>query len=252
MSRAAILVADHPRESAGFMLGMAATAAIFINALFLQSGPHPSPWFGARPAETVMEKTPLAEIGPRPGVFAPALPNAMTPNRFQLPAAPAAAPRAATNVTASPAPRARAMIVADLQRELSRKGFYDGPADGVWGGQTDAALRDFAEASGARIAIEANEDTLRAVAAATVKASPKGATKADPIAELIAPPKRVQAVQRALADYGYGQIKPTGTFNPDTQRAIEKYERDHKMPVTGEISDRLVRSLAAMTGRTID
>jgi peptidoglycan hydrolase-like protein with peptidoglycan-binding domain len=74
----------------------------------------------------------------------------------------------------------------------------------------------------------------------------------DPIAELIAPSKRVLAVQRALADFGYGQIKPTGEYDANTRLAIEKFERDHRLPVTGQISDRLVRELAAMTGRSLE
>jgi peptidoglycan hydrolase-like protein with peptidoglycan-binding domain len=62
----------------------------------------------------------------------------------------------------------------------------------------------------------------------------------------------VTAVQRALADFGYGQIKLTGVFDPDTRAAIEKFERDHRLPVTGQISDRFVRELAAMTGRPLE
>ena len=64
--------------------------------------------------------------------------------------------------------------------------------------------------------------------------------------------RRVAAVQRALTEYGYGQLKPTGTVGPDTQAAISKFERERKMPVTGQISDRLVRELAAMIGHPID
>jgi hypothetical protein len=74
----------------------------------------------------------------------------------------------------------------------------------------------------------------------------------DPIAELIAPSKRVLAVQRTLAAFGYGQIKPTGEYDANTRLAIEKFERDHRLPVTGQISDRLMRELAAMTGRPLD
>ena len=60
------------------------------------------------------------------------------------------------------------------------------------------------------------------------------------------------AVQRALADFGYGQIKPTGVEDADTRAAIEKFERSRQLPVTGTISDRLVRELAAMTGRPLE
>jgi hypothetical protein len=64
--------------------------------------------------------------------------------------------------------------------------------------------------------------------------------------------RRVAAVQRALTEYGYGQLKPTGTVGSDTQAAIQKFEREHKIPVTGQMSDRLVRELIAMIGHPID
>jgi hypothetical protein len=64
--------------------------------------------------------------------------------------------------------------------------------------------------------------------------------------------RRVAAVQRTLTEYGYGQLKPTGTVGSDTQAAIQKFERARKIPVTGQMSDRLVRELTAMIGHPID
>jgi Putative peptidoglycan binding domain len=64
--------------------------------------------------------------------------------------------------------------------------------------------------------------------------------------------RRVAAVQRTLTEYGYGQLKPTGTVGSDTQAAIQKFERERKIPVTGQMSDRLVRELTAMVGHPID
>jgi|SRR4051812_8718315 hypothetical protein len=64
--------------------------------------------------------------------------------------------------------------------------------------------------------------------------------------------RRVAVVQRALTEYGYGQLKPTGAIGTDTQAAIQKFERDRKLPVTGQVSDRLVRELAAVIGHPID
>jgi hypothetical protein len=64
--------------------------------------------------------------------------------------------------------------------------------------------------------------------------------------------RRVAAVQRALTEYGYGQLKPTGTVGSDTQAAIQKFERERKLPATGQMSDRLVRELAAVIGHPID
>ena len=65
-------------------------------------------------------------------------------------------------------------------------------------------------------------------------------------------PRRVAAVQRTLTEYGYGQLKPTGTAGTDTQAAIARFEREHKLPVTGQVTDRLVRELAAMIGHPIE
>jgi len=223
----AAAIGRHPREFVGILMATVAISAIFLNALFLQRGPHPAPLFAARP---LTQNTPI--VLPRPRA-----------------AEPAGVPPAAA--------RSQAQIVGDIQRELSRKGFYDGVADGVWGAKTDAAARDFVQAAGLKINAEASESLLRAIVASNAKAQigpaalPEPARN-DPIAELIAPTKQVLSIQRALADFGYGQIRATGVYDPETQGAIEKFERDRRLPVTGRISDRVVRELAAMTGRPLE
>jgi hypothetical protein len=85
-----------------------------------------------------------------------------------------------------------------------------------------------------------------------VEATPRIAVPRDPIADLIAPAPRVIAVQRALNDYGYGPVKATGLYGPETIAAIEKFERDRKLPVTGQISPRVMRELATVTGRPVE
>jgi peptidoglycan hydrolase-like protein with peptidoglycan-binding domain len=64
--------------------------------------------------------------------------------------------------------------------------------------------------------------------------------------------RRVAAVQRALTEFGYGQLKPTGTIGSETQAAITRFERERRIPVTGQMSDRLVHELSAMIGRPIE
>jgi hypothetical protein len=64
--------------------------------------------------------------------------------------------------------------------------------------------------------------------------------------------RRVAAVQRVLTEYGYGQLRATGTIGADTQAAIRKFESDRRLPVTGQMSDRLVHELAAMIGHPVD
>ena len=226
--KVAAAIGRHPREFVAVLMATAAVSAIFINALFLQSGPHPAPIFATRPyikqdASVAVPKTPVAQPMTAPDTVAP--------NRPQL--------------------------IANIQRELTRRGFYDGAADGIWGAKTDASARDFVQVTGVKVNAEATDNLLRAIMASNAKGQVGRATSAepirnDPIAELIAPSKRVLAIQRALADFGYGQIKPSGMYDPDTRAAIEKFERDHRLPVTGEASDRFVRELAAMTGRPLE
>ena len=221
----AATIARHPREFVGIVMAVAATAVIFVNALFLQSGPHPAPIFATRPFMTPLPR-------PHPGAAPAPAPNASAPSQAQ--------------------------IVAEIQRELAARGFYQGALDGIWGGKTDLAARQFAQAAGLSIDPAPNENLLRAITAAKAASPPTPSVKApaparnDPIAALIAPSKQVLAVQRALADFGYGQIKPSGVLDEETRAAIEKFERGRGMPVDGQISDRFVRALADMTGRPLD
>jgi peptidoglycan hydrolase-like protein with peptidoglycan-binding domain len=231
--RFAAVIGEHPREFVAILMATIATFTIFVNALFLQKGPHPAPIFAARPMLHREE--------------------AAIPPRIQ-----GVQPNAAIETSAL----ARTQMIASIQRELTRKGFYDGPADGIWGSKTDIAVRDFAQAAGIKVNPEAGDTLLRAIIASKAKAQGANATNGaataadpapqDPIAKLIAPSKRVTAIQRALSDFGYGQIKPTGQFDPETKTAIEKFERDRKLPIDGQISDRVVRELAATTGRPLE
>ena len=225
-------VGRHPREFVGGLMAVVAVFAISFNALHLQNGPHPAPIFAAQPLQAQDNLVVTPRVSPRPAVAqAPTAPEASAPSRARL--------------------------IADIQRELGRRGYYDGAVDGIWGGKTDAATRDFVQAVGLKTNPEASDALLRAILASGAKAQnsrpvPPEPVRNDPIAELISPTKRVLAIQRALADFGYGQIKPNGNFDADTRAAIEKFERDRRLPVTGEISDRFVRELAAMTGRPLE
>ena len=222
------MISRHPREFVGVVMTVVAIFSISFNALHLQNGPHPAPIFATRPM--------------------PALETTLPPPRPAL-----AQPTATPDSTA----QSRARLISNIQRELGRRGYYDGASDGIWGAKTDAATRDFVQATVVKVSPDASDSLLRAIVASNVRGQ-SGRSAAvepvrnDPIAELIIPSKRVIAIQRALSDFGYGQIKPSGNYDVDTRAGIEKFERDHRLPVTGDISDRFVRELAAMTGRPLE
>jgi peptidoglycan hydrolase-like protein with peptidoglycan-binding domain len=229
-------VARHPREFVGGLMAAIAVVSISTNALFMQKGPHPAPIFATRPIQQQQ-----STIAPPQPVLAP-------PPAQSL-AQPGLAP---SSLAAEPQALNREQLVSNIQRELGRRGFYDGVVDGIWGAKTDAATRDFIQTAGVRLNPEPGDLLLRAILSSGAKGRPAEPVRNDPIAELIAPSKRVLAIQRALSDFGYGQIKPTGQYDPETRTAIEKFERDHRLPVTGQISDRVVLELAAMTGRLLE
>ncbi len=82
--------------------------------------------------------------------------------------------------------------------------------------------------------------------------APAAARRNDRIADLIGPSPRIAAVQRALSQYGYGQIKDTGILDDATSDAIERFEREHRLPVTGRITERLVSGLTTLVGHPLD
>jgi len=65
---------------------------------------------------------------------------------------------------------------------------------------------------------------------------------------IIEPNKAVLGAQRALNKLGYGPIKPDGLAGPGTRQAIERFERDRKLPVTGDLTPRVTRELSALSG----
>jgi peptidoglycan hydrolase-like protein with peptidoglycan-binding domain len=232
------------RDAVGCVVAAVATIVVLVNVLFLQSGPHPAPMLngGIMPTASVGDAAP-------PTNAAPVMPRARpVEHAVARPETPAV-------------PRPAAEIITDIQRELARRGFYDGAVDGRYGPRTDTAIRDFEHAAGLKASTEPGEGLLKAIRSSSVRGRRPASRTAlparnDPIAALLISERtsadRVRGVQRALSDYGYGQIDPTGVVDSDTQAAIAKFERARSLPVTGQVSDRLARELAAITGRPLE
>ncbi|MBI5130424.1 MAG: peptidoglycan-binding protein [Rhodopseudomonas palustris] len=244
------LLTQSPRDVIAAMFASAAVIAIVSNAMFMQAGHHPSPMFG----RSVAASSSVSVVTlPRPRTAAEvradtkALDSALLePSATELKAAePKAAEakpaepkhveiRPAETKRADPHPRVR---VADAD-----------PNDPLGNlVRTTAPSRAPAPAP-APVAAAAP------AAAPGVPRPPAGIPNAsrDPVGDMISSSRRIASVQRALTEYGYGQLKPTGTVGSDTQAAIQRFERARRLPVTGQMSERLVRELAVVTGRPID
>ncbi|WP_166293709.1 peptidoglycan-binding domain-containing protein [Bradyrhizobium sp. 2S1] len=214
------LLLHSPKDLVAGVLAVSAIVAILINALFLQAGRHPSPMFGGSVVTLPPPAPPVAAASPLPR------------------------PRPAEAAAAMEPPRPVEVKPVETK------------------------------------AVEARPVESKPVEARSAEPKPVDAKPVDPMASLVmkstaAPPaaapssvirppapiptahlspagKRIAAVQRTLTEYGYGQLKPTGTIGADTQTAIAKFERARKLPVTGQMSDRLVHELSVMIGHSIE
>ena len=230
-----------PKDTVAALLAFAAVSAILANALFLQTGHHPAPMFGSvvlmpqpgsaaanllprpRPleADAAVSDTRVAEQRAfEPKAFEPKafVPKAFEPKAFEPKALEPKAfePKAAEPKAAEPRP---------VEKPFELK-------------SADPLANLVKATSAAPVAPSA---ALRPPAPIPASSHPE-----------LSGPRRVAAVQRALTEYGYGQLKPTGAVGTDTQAAIARFERERKLPVTGQVSDRLVRELAATIGHPID
>jgi hypothetical protein len=79
------------------------------------------------------------------------------------------------------------------------------------------------------------------------------AQAADPIGALMdrsnpaVPAKKVVAAQKALNKLGL-HVQANGRFDAATRKAVEKFQRDSGLPVTGELTPKLRRYLALQAG----
>jgi hypothetical protein len=232
--RAAAFVFSHPRQILAALFLTGCGGAIAWNALALQSNRHPAPLFNTR--EIVLAPEPEAEVSqPLPPVRPGAKPadDPAAPHEAVAHPATEAAP---TSPVIAPKAPARSPI-ADMIRN---------------GGQPIAAPTPPVRAP------QAAAPAVSAQAPAPVRSAAR-----DPIADMIrlggpvpVPPGNVGrpdqgdvvlAGQRALARLGYS-VKVDGLMGVGTRQAIERFEQDRRLPVTGELNARTVRELSAASG----
>ena len=188
-----------PKDAVAGLLAFAACSAIVANALFLQTGQHPSPMFGT--SVHLGASNPLPRPRPVEADAAVSEPKLAEPRLAE--------PRLIEPRTNDPLAN---IIKATAGGPLSSTPMAAPPPPNV--------VRPPAPIPYAPVQITGS--------------------------------RRVAAVQRALSENGYGQLRATGTIGADTQAAIQKFERERHMVVTGQMSDRLVRELAIVTGHPID
>lgn len=137
-----------------------------------------------------------------------AAPSAPMPAQTQRPAA--AAPAATPSITSAPTKTSGRDAIAD---EINRVA-------------TPAPDRKPAKPAPAKSADE-RRDPIASLLGAAQESSPS-----------------VLAAQKALLRLGY-VVRADGVPGASTRQAIESYERDHKLPIRGELTPKISRDLAA-------
>jgi peptidoglycan hydrolase-like protein with peptidoglycan-binding domain len=54
---------------------------------------------------------------------------------------------------------------------------------------------------------------------------------------------QIKEAQEGLAKAGLYKGKPTGQFNADTRKALKKYQKENKLPVTGRLDNAVLTKL---------
>jgi hypothetical protein len=216
-----------PKDMVAGLLAFAAVTAIIANALFLQAGPHPSPMFGSV-------------------VVMPAAAPSSSSSSSQAPSPVSQLPRPRPAEASPPEPRPVELKSSDAKPDL----------------KAEAKALDVKPPEVKIVDSKASDSMTGLVKSATASIPATTSTVLRPPAPIpvahndsgLVPggSRRVAAVQRALTEFGYGQLRPSGIEGPDTKIALAKFERDRKLPVTAQVSDHLIRELSAMTGRPID
>jgi len=207
--------------------------AIAVNALALQPERHHFPLFAGKPASV---RAPAAAPPPVP---------------LPLPPARRAEQAAAQQLA----------LTAEIQTELGMRGFYVTPSAGLAGTSLDSAIRDFQQAAGVKIdgqpseallaRIKASDLTVKDQIARLLTPGPAAAGQPDAGQPSVAQPNVVK-VQRALNKVGYGPLQEDGILGAGTRAAIERFQKDHDLAVSGEPQGRMLRALASLSGITVE
>jgi peptidoglycan hydrolase-like protein with peptidoglycan-binding domain len=191
-------------------------AVIAYNAVYLQKGSHPAPF-----------SADVGTINLKTGSIATTGKQHKSARRKQT------------------SPGADPKTVKAAQEELKSAGYEPGPADGVHGLQTRAAVMAYQYDNKLAITGEVSEKLLKQmIFGEKGQARPSGA-RPDIPEETVS---LIRGIQDILAKMGYDPGPADGIMGASTRQAIQTFEREQKLPAKGRISGKLLQALAKVTG----
>jgi hypothetical protein len=213
-----------PRDTLAGIVAAGAAIAIVVNGVYMQHGPHPAPIFSIKPLPVAPSRESVGSVQ---------RPRAVTHD---------AAPHA---VATTPSPARPAAV------ELPRPRPATAPAAARKDPIAELLAGHILQTSPQPHAQPVHQATLPAHQAAPAVPTPPAPIPA-PLRSLAQPSRQVLAVQRALSEFGYGQIKPTGVMDDETRTALKEFQGSHNLQVTGELNDQVKRELASMVGHELN
>jgi peptidoglycan hydrolase-like protein with peptidoglycan-binding domain len=125
----------------------------------------------------------------------------------------------------------------DVQRRLSELGYYRGPIDGVWGGETRTAVERFQANRRLAVTGDLNEATVNAMGLDSRRVlgrnyvPPPGPGYERPTANV--GPVTTRAAQERLRRIGFYHGPIDGVWGQDTRLAMEEFQHQRGLRVTG-------------------
>ncbi|WP_204106286.1 MULTISPECIES: peptidoglycan-binding protein [Spirulina sp. CCY15215] len=146
-------------------------------------------------------------------------------------------------------PGDRGEAVSELQKVLKAIGVFNGPISGVYGQQTELAIRRFQRDRGLiedGIAGVQTRAAISAVARSQTGSSsppPSPASPSSPPFTLGSQGDAVRQIQQRLQVLGYFPASPTGNYDETTQQAIMQFQRDRALTVDGIVGSQTIIAL---------
>jgi peptidoglycan hydrolase-like protein with peptidoglycan-binding domain len=125
----------------------------------------------------------------------------------------------------------------DVQARLRALGYYGGPIDGAWGPGTRVALERFQRERRLAVTGQLNQATVTAMGLDPDRLQARGyePVPAAPRERAVSDvgPRTTEAVQTRLRRAGYYRGPVDGVWGSGTRVALERFQREHRLPVTG-------------------
>ena len=140
-----------------------------------------------------------------------------------------------------------AQAIHDVQARLRALGYYGGPIDGAWGPGTRAAVERFQRDRRLAVSGQLNQATVTAMGLDPDRLQARGyaARPAAPRERATAEvgPRTTEAVQSRLRRAGFYHGAIDGVWGPNTRIALERFQRERRLSVTGTPSRETLAAL---------